>query len=71
MVCLAHLEAVPDDLVFVTYVRLDYSSDDEHVGRTNPHSTRGVITHWQFVEADVSTRSLPIDDKERYRKRLW
>jgi hypothetical protein len=53
---------VPPDLVFVAYVRMDEPSQG---------ATRGVLTHWQFVEEDASTPGLPKDFETRYVKQLW
>jgi hypothetical protein len=55
--------AVPPDLVFVAYVRLDEPS----VG--NP--TKGVLTHWHFVETEGWNHHLPLDFENRYVERLW
>ena len=53
MACIGELVPVPDDLVFATYIKLDQPL----VGRLgiaiDTTSIRGVITHWQFVEAEV------------------
>ena len=51
MSCVLSWFLIPDDLVFVAYVRLDHPS----VGRYgSPSATgfpvRGAISHWQFVE---------------------
>ncbi len=63
---------VPDDLVFVTYVRLDHPEIGRY-GTRAAHglAVKGVISHWQFVEADATTRDLPVGHEERYRQRLW
>jgi len=60
---LAVKEVIPGDLVLVAYVRLDAP-----VTETGPI---GVLTHWQFVEADAADCMLPKGYKERYAKRLW
>lgn len=58
-----HKKAVPHDLVFVAYARLDEPCDTaSHVG---------VLTHWQFVEADENDPNLPEDFGNRFVKRLW
>ncbi|HEX4197587.1 MAG TPA: hypothetical protein VHZ26_09095 [Caulobacteraceae bacterium] len=56
-------EPVPNDLVFMAYVRLDEPSLGSGV--------RGVLTHWQFVEADPADLRLPVNFRNRYTKRLW
>ena len=64
MVSVALKVAVPQDVVFVVYVRLD-----------NPEaalaSLTGTVTHWGFVEADGSDPTLPVEHNSRYRQRLW
>ena len=55
-------QAVPADLVFMAYVRLDEPSDG---------ATRGVLTHWQFVEADNKHGDLPLGFEHRYDRRHW
>ena len=63
---------VPDDLVFVTYVRLDHPAQGRYgTPAADGIAVQGVISHWQFVEADAAERDLPAGYKERYRKRLW
>jgi hypothetical protein len=54
---------VPVDLVYVAYVRLDEPSV------ANP--TKGVLSHWQFVESAPEDPMLPIDFQARYDERLW
>lgn len=56
-------EAVPEDLVFVAYLRLDEPADTDVI--------KGVLTHWHFVEADEKDGRLPVDYEHRYVKRLW
>lgn len=56
-------EAVPADLVFVAYVRLDHPSE--------AGGARGVLTHWHFVEADRRDVMLPQGYDKRYSRRLW
>lgn len=56
-------EDVPADLVFVAYVKLDNPAE------TN--ATKGVLTHWHFVEADRRDGRLPVDFDQRYVKQLW
>jgi hypothetical protein len=66
MVCVAAKQAVPADLVFAAYVRLD-----EPFGAKFPGTT-GVLTHWQYVEADSDGQVLlPVDYQTRYHKRMW
>lgn len=56
-------KSVPNDLVFVAYARLDEPCDAaSHVG---------VLTHWQFVEADENDPDLPEDFGNRFVNRLW
>lgn len=55
--------AVPDDLVFVAYVRLDEPAE------TN--GKKGVLTHWHFVEADPRDPTMPVGFDERYVRQLW
>ena len=63
--CIAERIAVPDDLVFAAYVKLDLPCAERG------HTLKGVLTHWQFVESDPSDRMLPIDHESRYDVRLW
>jgi len=66
LVCVVAKSAVAADLVFVAYVKLDHPCVPEG------HLVKGVLTHWQFVEADEGAAfSLPIDYESRYRERLW
>jgi hypothetical protein len=63
MISVAKKSAVPDDVVFVVYVRLD---------APGVHGmTKGVITHWNFVESDKDKRDLPANYATRYRMRRW
>jgi hypothetical protein len=71
LACVAELVAVPLDLVFVTYVRLDFPNETENSRASNDVPIPGVVTHWQFVECDANDRTLPVDHSRRYRKRLW
>jgi hypothetical protein len=54
---------LPADVVFVAYAKLD----------TPPrqHGTLGVLTHWNFVDADKRNLLLPARAKDRFEKRLW
>lgn len=65
MVSVALKVAVPQDLVFVVYARLSNAGGEGHSG------TRGIVTHWHFVEADPATPMLPVDYSTRYRTQLW
>jgi hypothetical protein len=60
---LAERKRVPHDLLFVAYVRLDEPFALK--------ATSGVLTHWQFVEADNTSAMLPADFGDRYTRRLW
>jgi len=64
MVSVALKIAVPQDVVFVVYVRLNKASD-------GPDGARGTVTHWHFVEADPAFPTLPVDFSSRYHTRLW
>ena len=64
--------SVPNDIVFVTYVRLDHPPSGRYGTATASEAlVRGVITHWHFVEADPEINDLPIGYQVRYRRRLW
>jgi hypothetical protein len=65
MVSVALKVAVPQDLVFVVYARLNNAGGEGHSG------TRGLVTHWHFVEAEPATPMLPVDYSTRYRTQLW
>lgn len=65
MTCVAAQQETPDDLVFVVYVRLDEPFDDQG------ERPQGVVTHWEFVDADEGNPNLPSDFGHRYVKRLW
>jgi len=64
MVSVALKVAVPQDVVFVVYARLNKASG-------GPNGARGTVTHWHFVEADPAFPTLPVDFSSRYRTRLW
>jgi hypothetical protein len=64
MVSVALKVAVPQDVVFVVYARLNKASD-------GPSGARGTVTHWHFVEDDPAFPMLPVDFSSRYRTRLW
>jgi hypothetical protein len=55
---------VPQDVLFVVYVRLNNPDD-------NSRAMIGTITHWGFVEADPNDPTLPEEYSSRYRTRLW
>lgn len=71
MVTAARIAAVSDDLVFVTYVRLDRRREEGVITQTMGMPVRGVVTHWEFVEADPEDKQLPIDFDRRYTTRSW
>jgi hypothetical protein len=64
MVSVALKIPVPQDVVFVVYVRLNNPDD-------NSRAVIGTITHWGFVEADPNDPTLPVEHSSRYRTRLW
>lgn len=63
MVSVALKIAVPQDVVFVVYVRLNNPEGEP--------ACAGTVTHWGFVEADKNDPTLPADYSSRYRARLW
>jgi hypothetical protein len=56
-------EAVPPDLVFLAFVRMDQPSE--------PGTIKGVLTHWDFVDADERDEMLPVEYDTRFRAPLW
>jgi hypothetical protein len=64
MVSVALKIPVPQDVVFVVYVRLNNLGDGSG-------AMVGTITHWGFVEADPGNPMLPVEYSSRYRSRLW
>lgn len=64
MVSVALKVAVPQDVVFVVYVRLSNPS-------APLEDLTGTVTHWGFVEADKDDPTLPVEYNSRYRTRLW
>ena len=64
MVSVALKVAVPQDVVFVVYVRTNNLDG-------NPETVVGTVTHWGFVETDPNDPMLPIDYSSRYYTRLW
>lgn len=72
MSCLIRPYDIPDDLVFVSYVKLDFPEGRRyHNSRGKNSATSGVITHWQFVESDPRDPKLPLGYDERFRRRQW
>ncbi len=69
MSCVIEPVEIPSDIVCVTYVRMDYPQGRNLSGK-QPVLSRGVITHWELVEAD-ETGLLPIGYHDRYRTRIW
>jgi hypothetical protein len=65
MVSVALKVPVPRGVVFVVYSRLADAKTVVASGQT------GVITHWDFVEADNANPKLPVNYSTRYRERLW
>lgn len=63
--CVAYKAEVPADLVFAAYVKLDVPCG------ASGHPVKGVLTHWQFVEANDSDPLLPREANSRYDRRLW
>jgi len=61
---MSHKMEVAQDLVFVAYVRMDQPVDAHDV-------SKGVLTHWHFVEADSRDAMLPMGYDERYVEQLW
>ena len=54
--------SVPEGLVFAAYARLDHPPEG---------GVRGVVTHWEFLEACPHEGTLPIDHGDRYCRLLW
>jgi len=65
LACVAQKQNVPEDVVFVAYVRMDEPCEGERI------DIKGVLTHWGFVEADSANLPLPVDHASRYDERLW
>lgn len=71
MVCLAHLDEVPRDVVFAIYCKMDYPVERGNLWTQGRHPTSGVITHWGFIEADPIDPLMPVGYDARYRKQMW
>lgn len=66
------LVRVPDDLLFVPYVKLDFPEGRPYGKRQSKKaSVMGVVTHWDYVEADSEAPDLPLDHQTRFRRREW
>ena len=70
MGCVIEPVKIPPDLVCVIYVRMDYPYGRPHPSSKSAPISRGIVTHWEMVEADESGL-LPIDHERRYRRRIW
>lgn len=70
--CVIKPSHVPEDIVHVTYVRHDYPQG-RPVGKCSKvaNGAIGVVTHWEFVEADSDSPNLPVNFAERYRRQMW
>ena len=70
--CCLEWFAIPNDVVFAVYARLDQPIAGRYGNAlTKSQAVRGIITHWHFVESDLKDPGLPVDYKERYRRRQW
>jgi hypothetical protein len=68
------IEPIPvsADLLYVTYVRIDFNRFGAYTPQTaNALVTEGVVTHGEFVERSPTHSELPLGFKERYRRRIW
>ena len=65
LVTVAHKTHFPDDLLFITYVKLakEYSG--------GPMIPDGTVCHWGNVEGDTGDPLLPREHYNRFEKRLW
>lgn len=70
MSCVVEPVEIPNDLVCVIYVRMDYPYGRYATSKKTTPISRGVVTHWELVEAD-DTGQLPIDYRQRYRRKMW
>lgn len=66
------LVEVPNDLVYVTHMKLDYPEGRPY-GKDwlEKAPVQGIITHGGFVEVDPGDPSLPVNYASRFRKRMW
>lgn len=71
IVTAVRIAPVPEDLVFVTYVRLNRTRPESDTAYAMGVPDLGVITHWEFVEADQGNPMLPVEYASRYRRRSW
>jgi hypothetical protein len=71
MSCVAKFQQVPDDVLFAIYAKMDYPLDVPNLRSSGRTPTSGVITHWQFVEADPLRSDFPVSFDRRYRKLQW
>lgn len=71
MTCVATLERLPQDVLFAIYCRLDFPCSVGNSRKLDLRPTSGLITHWQFVEADPTNADLPVAFRDRYRMRMW
>jgi hypothetical protein len=69
MSCIIAPVAIPEDIVCVTCVRFDQPFR-RPIRSGDKMLSRGVITHWELVEADP-VAGLPIEWQTRYRKQMW
>jgi hypothetical protein len=69
--CIVPLK-VPVDVVFVTYMKLDYPEGRPY-GKDAFSKTpvQGIVTHWDFVESDPTDSTLPVNFGGRFRQRMW
>jgi hypothetical protein len=64
---------VPLEFVFLTYVRLDPSTEENQnwrAGKGAPPPS-GCICHWRFEEADPAQQTLPLGYRERFQRQAW
>lgn len=65
MVCVAKKVSVPNNCVFVVYVKLGGPLQPDGNG------VSGRITNWELVTADPADPTLPENYNERYNERIW
>lgn len=65
MVSAIRRELVRSGLVYVAYLRLDQAQESELASQS------GILTHWEFVEADGRDKTLPVGFDDRYERRCW